>query len=165
MSDQRAPLAGTTLRCPICQKLNRVPPAKARQARCGSCRAPLLLPPGAPAGGSSGVATGGGPGGPAARSGDLGRQVIERWDALLRLVPRGMALGRAVGRSGGDDPAADPVGWLSTAAHMPRDDLDQVRLLRIHLASNRAAPPAALHRALDALDRAQTALERTRLPE
>jgi len=84
--------------------------------------------------------------------------VIDRWDALLRLVPRGMALGRAVGRSGADDPAADPVGWLSNAAHMPRNELDQVRLLRIHLASNKAVPQATLTGALDTLDRVKAAL-------
>jgi len=91
--------------------------------------------------------------------------VVERWDELLRLVPRGMALGRAVGRSGEDDPAADPVGWLANAAHMRRKDLDQVRLLRIHLASNKPAPQQALMTALDTLDRAHGILGRTRLPE
>ncbi|MDQ6796814.1 MAG: hypothetical protein M3011_02105 [Actinomycetota bacterium] len=84
--------------------------------------------------------------------------VIERWDALLRLVPGGMALGRAVGRSGADDPAADPVGWLSNAAHMPRNELDQIRLLRIHLASNKVVPQGVLSSALDTLDRVKTNL-------
>ncbi len=137
--------AAATRRCPVCKKLNRVPPHDTGKARCGACRAPLTSLAGAA--------------GPAApRSGDLGRQVIERWDALLRLVPRGMALGRAVGRSGADDPAADPVGWLSNAAHMPRGDLDQVRLLRIHLASNKAVSQGVLTTALDTLDRAKAGL-------
>ncbi|MGI9022260.1 MAG: hypothetical protein ACR2HV_03290 [Acidimicrobiales bacterium] len=135
----------------MCRKLNRVPLHDSGQAHCGACKAPLN------------PLAGGGPS--AARSGDLGAQVIERWDALLRLVPRGMALGRAVGRSGADDPAADPVGFLSSAAHMPRDELDQVRLLRIHLASNKPMPTEVLTRALDTLDRAHSTLARTRLPE
>ncbi len=84
--------------------------------------------------------------------------MIERWDTILRLVPGGMALGRAVGRSGADDPAADPVGWLSNAAHIPREELDQVRLLRIHLASNKVVPPGVLTRALDTLDKAKVGL-------
>jgi len=132
-------VTGPTLRCPACKKLNRVPIDSLDKARCGSCRAPLNPV----AGGRSA----------APRSGDLGRQVIERWDALLRLVPKGMALGRAVGRSGADDPAADPVGWLSNAAHMPRAELDQIRLLRIHLASNKVMPQGVLTSALDTLDR------------
>lgn len=141
----------TTLRCPVCRKMNRVPLHGTGKARCGACRAPLTPLAGGPSA--------------SPRSGDLGRQVIERWDALLRLVPRGMALGRAVGRSGADDPAADPVGFLSNAAHMPRDDLDQVRLLRIHLASNKVVPEHVLTKALNTLDRAHSVLERTRLPE
>ena len=142
-------MTGPTQRCPRCQKLNRVPLHGSGTARCGACKAPLT-----PLAGQS-----------APNAGDLGRQVIERWDALLRLVPRGMALGRAVGRSGSDDPAADPVGWLSNAAQMPRKDLDEVRLLRIHLASNKPAPHAALSKAMSTLDRAFAVLERTRLPE
>ncbi len=150
MTDPGPPAAAApTLRCAACRKLNRVPLHGPGKARCGACGAALT-----PATGTSGL-----------RSGDLGRQVVERWDALLRLVPRGMALGRALGRSGEDDPAADPVGWLATAAHMRRKDLDQVRLLRIHLASNKPAPEHALITALDTLDRAHGALERTRLPE
>jgi len=145
-----SPPVGPTLRCPSCRKMNRVPLHGPGQARCGACKA-LLTPLAAPPSGS--------------RSGDLGTLVVQRWDALLRLVPRGMALGRAVGRSGTDDPAADPVGWLSNAAHMPRADLDQVRLLRIHLASNKPTPPQALTKALDTLDRAFGVLDRTRLPE
>ncbi len=136
--------AGPTQRCPMCKKLNRVPLHDTGQAHCGACKAPLNPR----AGGASAQP----------RSGDLGRMVIERWDALLRLVPRGMALGRAVGRSGADDPAADPVGWLSNAAHMPRNELDQIRLLRIHLASNKVVPQATLSSALDTLDRAKTNL-------
>jgi hypothetical protein len=80
------------------------------------------------------------------------------------LVPKGVALGRATGRGEMDDPAADPVGWLSSAAHIPKDDLDQVRLLRIHLASNKTVPQNVLTRALDTLDRANTALGPTHLP-
>jgi hypothetical protein len=76
-----------------------------------------------------------------------------------------MALGQAVGRGGAGDPAADPVGWLSTATHMPRADLDEVRMLRIHLASNKAAPDAVVSRALKTLDKAHFVLRRTRLPE
>jgi hypothetical protein len=150
MGDPSSSSTGSTIRCPACRKLNRVPASGIGKARCGACRAFLT-----PSAGSSS----------APPSGDLGPLVIERWDALLRLVPRGMALGRAVGRSGPDDPAADPVGWLSTAAHVSRDELDQVRLLRIHLASNKPAPQQVLSGALATLDRAHAALERTRLPE
>jgi len=127
----------------VCNKLNRVPLHGSGKARCGACKASL---------------TPQAPGTAPPRSGDLGRQVIERWDAMLRLVPGGMALGRAVGRTGSDDPAADPVGWLSNAAHMPRSELDQIRLLRIHLASNKTVPPATLKSALDTLDKAKTGL-------
>ncbi len=134
---------GPTQRCPVCKKLNRVPlHSNTGKARCGACKAPLT-----PLAGTS-----------PPRAGDLGRQVIERWDAMLRLVPGGMALGRAVGRSGADDPAADPVGWLANAAHVPRGELDQIRLLRIHLASNKAVDQGPLTRALDTLDRAKTGL-------
>jgi len=128
----------------VCKKLNRVPLHDTGKARCGACKAPLNPL----AGGASAHP----------RSGDLGRQVIERWDAMLRLVPGGMALGRAVGRGGADDPAADPVGWLANAAHMPRGDLDQIRLLRIHLASNKAVDRGTLTRAMDTLDRAKSGL-------
>lgn len=140
--------ATTTQRCPVCQRMNRVP--RNRTARCGACKT-VLPPPGV--------------GASAERAGELGRLVIDRWEALLRLVPRDLALGRAVGRSSSAGPTSDPIAWLSTAAHMPRADLDQVRLLRIHLASNKAAPPHVLRQALDTLDRAHAALERTRLPE
>ncbi len=135
--------AGPTQRCPVCKKLNRVPLHDTGKARCGACKAPLT-----PAG--SGTVP--------PRAGDLGRQVIGRWDAMLRLVPGGMALGRAVGRGGTDDPAADPVGWLANAAHMPRGELDQIRLLRIHLASNKAVDQGTLTRAMNTLDRAKTGL-------
>jgi len=91
--------------------------------------------------------------------------VIDRWDALVRLVPSGAALGRAVGRGGLDDPAGDPVGWISAATQIPRDDLDQIRLMRIHLASNKVVPQSVLTRALDTLDKANAVLGRTRLPE
>jgi hypothetical protein len=104
------------------------------------------------------------PGAAPPRVGDLGRLVIERWDALVRLVPRGAALGRAIGREETDDPAADPVGWLSAAAHLPKDDLDQVRLLRIHLASKKTVPQNVLTKALDTLDRAHAVLSPTHLP-
>ncbi|MGI9034030.1 MAG: hypothetical protein ACR2HY_10225 [Acidimicrobiales bacterium] len=83
----------------------------------------------------------------------------------MRLVPKDMALDRAVGRSGLGNPAANPVDWLAAATQIPRDDLDQIRLLRIHLASNKLAPPEVLSRALDTLARARAALDRTRLPE
>jgi hypothetical protein len=64
-----------------------------------------------------------------------------------------------------DDPAADPVSWLSTVTHVPKDELDQVRLLRVHLASKKQAPHQVLTRALSTLDRAHAALGRTHLPE
>jgi len=131
--------------------MNRVPLHGTGKAHCGACKAPLTPLAGGPSA--------------SPRSGDLGRQVIERWDALIRLVPRGMALGRAVGRGGTDDPAADPVGFLSSAAHMSRKELDEVRLLRIHLASNKVVPQQVLTKAMDTLDRAHAVLERTRLPE
>lgn len=139
------PGSGPTQRCPVCNKANRVPLHGTGKARCGACKAPLT--PNAGYGPSQ-----------SGRSGDLGRQVIERWDAMLRLVPQGMALGRAVGRGGSDAAAADPVGWLSNAAHVPRNELDQIRLLRIHLASNKAVPQGVLTAALDTLDRAKTGL-------
>lgn len=138
--------AGMTQRCPVCQRLNRVPAHDAGKARCGACGA--LLPQGAAATSA--------PGG-----GDMRREVIERWDALVRLVPRGRALDRATGRSGLDDPAADPVGWLSMASRIPRDDLDQVRLLRIHLASNKVVPHNVLTKALDTLHQAGAAVRRS----
>lgn len=143
-------MAGTTQRCPACQRMNRVPPGGVTKARCGACRAPLT-----PLARDTSVP----------RSGDLGPLVVQRWDALVRLAPGGMGLARAVGQGGSHGPAADPVSWLSTAAHIPRDELDQVRLLRIHLASNKAVSHDVLTRALATLDRATAALERTRLPE
>lgn len=128
-----------TQRCSACQRLNRVPAHDKGKARCGACGAPL--------------------------TGDLSRLVIERWDALVRYVPAGTALSRATGRGGANDPAADPVRWLSEAAHMPRDDLDQVRLLRVHLASNKTVPPQVLTRALSTLDRAHAAVKRGHLSD
>lgn len=141
---------GATQRCPACGKLNRVPAHDSGKARCGACKALLGAAPA--------------PGAAPPRAGDLGRLVIERWDALVRLVPRGAALGRATGRDETDDPAADPVGWLSAAAHIPKDDLDQVRLLRIHLASKKTLPQNVITRALDTLDRAHAVLDPTHLP-
>jgi hypothetical protein len=96
-------------------------------------------------------------------AGDLSRLVIERWDALVRYVPPNTALSRAVGRGGAHDPAGDPVGWLSDAAHMPRDDLDQLRLLRVHLAAKKTVPTSVLTRALETLDRAHATLQRSHL--
>ncbi|MDQ6928042.1 MAG: hypothetical protein M3159_05180 [Actinomycetota bacterium] len=135
-------------RCPACQKLNRVPDHDAGTARCGSCGATLT---GRPAQNT------------AAPSGDLSRLVIERWDALVRYVPPNTALSRATGRGGTHDPAGDPVGWLSSAAQMPRDELDQLRLLRVHLASNKTFPPQILTRALATLDQAHSAIQRSHL--
>lgn len=74
-----------------------------------------------------------------------------------------MGLTAAV-QGGPQGSATDPVGWLSAAAHVPRDDLEQVRLLRIHVASNKMAPQDLLTRALDTLDRVEAALG-PRLPE
>jgi hypothetical protein len=151
VTDSERPAAEVpVVRCPACHKLNRVPVDGLAKARCGSCRAALTPPRGASS---------------APRGGDLSQLVIQRWDALLRLVPKGAALGRAVGRSEWDDPASDPVGWLSEATQIPRDDLDQLRLMRIHLASKKVVPHSALTRALDTLDQAHSILGRTRLPE
>ncbi|HEX8771865.1 MAG TPA: hypothetical protein VF711_13955, partial [Acidimicrobiales bacterium] len=137
------PTPEETQRCPACQRLNRVPAHDAGEARCGACGATL-----------TGV--------PAPRTpppaGDLRRVVIERWDALVRYVPPNTALSRAVGRGGAHDPAGDPVGWLSNATLMPRDDLDQLRLLRVHLASNKTVPTQVLTRALDTLERAHATI-------
>jgi hypothetical protein len=143
------PSAGETQRCPVCQRLNRVPAHGAGSARCGACGATLT---GKPA-----------PAKAAPPGADLARLVIQRWDALVRYVPPNTALSRAVGRGGAHDPAGDPVGWLSNAVHMPRDDLDQLRLLRVHLASNKTVPTHVLTRALETLDRAHATIQRSHL--
>jgi len=95
--------------------------------------------------------------------GNLGRRVVEGWDDLMRHVPSGMALGRAVGRVELNQ-GADPVTWLASAGQVPRAELEQVRLLRVHLASNRTPPPEhQLSRALDTIEKVAAALRHTRL--
>ena len=90
--------------------------------------------------------------------------MIERWDALLRYVPRGMALGAVIGREE-SEAGSDPVSWLSEATSIPRHDLDQLRLLRVYLGTNKEFSPQVLTRALDTLNRAHRTLEGTHVPE
>lgn len=133
----------TTQRCPACHRLNRVPLDHGGKARCGGCKAPL--PSGRVAEDFE------------ATSGGLRSVVIQRWDSLLRAVPSGRALDRATGRDDLGGSGNDPLTWLSERTRIPRDDLDQVRLLRVHLASNRAIPERTLTHALEILDRAHAA--------
>jgi hypothetical protein len=112
--------------------------------RCGGCKAPL--PTGEVAEKFE------------ATSGGLRSLVIQRWDSLLRKVPSGRALDRATGRDELGGSGGDPLKWLSRHTRVPYDDLDQVRLMRIHLASNRPIPERTLQHALQILERAQSAL-------
>lgn len=120
----------------------------AAKARCGACHMPLVTLS------EHRRDTSGG---------NLGRRVVEGWDDLMRHVPSGMALGRAVGRVELNQ-GADPVTWLASAGQVPRAELEQVRLLRVHLASNRTPPPEhQLSRALDTIEKVAAALRHTRL--
>jgi hypothetical protein len=90
--------------------------------------------------------------------------LIQRWDELLRLVPGDMGLSAAVGDRA-DRPSSDPITWLSEAAGLPRDALDQVRHVRNSVAGNRPVPDGAIASALETLDRALAVVGRMRLPE
>jgi hypothetical protein len=101
---------------------------------------------------------------PSARPGDPRAVLVQRWDELLRLVPADMGLSAALGE-GAARSASDPITWLSAAADVPRQALDQVRHVRNCVAWNRPVPDREISRALETVDRALGVLGRTRLPE
>ncbi|MDQ4132932.1 MAG: hypothetical protein M3179_06915 [Actinomycetota bacterium] len=103
-------------------------------------------------------------GGAAARPGDPGALLVQRWDELLRLVPPDLGLNASLGQ-GSQGLAGDPIAWLSAAANVAREDLDQVRHVRNSLVSNRPVPDEVSSSALHTLDRALAVVGRTRLPE
>lgn len=146
MTDAHGGDAGptTTQRCPVCHRLNRVPADHGGRARCGKCKTPL------PSGQFAEDF--------AATSGGMRSLIIQRWDTLLRAVPSGRALDRATGRDELGGSGGDPLKWLSRRTRIPYDDLDQVRLMRLHLASNKPIPQRNLTYALEILERAQAAL-------
>ncbi len=109
-------------------------------------------------------ATGPGFRGASAATGDPRAVLVQRWDELLRLAPADMGLTAALGESAAR-PASDPITWLSAAAGVPREALEQVRQVRNSVASNRPVPDRAISSALETLDRALVVLGRTRLPE
>jgi hypothetical protein len=86
--------------------------------------------------------------------------VVQGWNDLLHLVPADMGLTAALGE-GGDD----PVGWLSTAAGIPRAELEKVRQLRNSVAANRPVPDRDLSSALETIDRTLAVVGHMRLPE
>jgi hypothetical protein len=89
---------------------------------------------------------------------------MQRWDELLRLVPADMGLSAALGQSA-EGGSSDPISWLSATADVPRDDLEQVRLVRLAVVAKRPLPDRVVSNALETLDRALVVLRRMRLPE
>lgn len=73
-----------------------------------------------------------------------------------------MGLNAALG-GGADRDASDPIGWLSGAAGIPREALNQVRQVRNRVGLNRPVPDADISRALETVDRALAMLGRTHL--
>ncbi len=111
-------------------------------------------------------ATGAGPspfGGASAKPGDLRAVLVQRWDELLRMVPQDMGLNAALGQ-GSDRSSSDPIAWLSAAADVPREALEQVRHLRNSVGSNRPVPDHEMSRALETVDRALGMLGSRRWP-
>lgn len=108
-------------------------------------------------------ATGPGPSGFGGAS-DPRTRLVQRWDELLRLVPADMGLTAALDQ-GGQRPASDPISWLSAAAGVPREELEQVRHLRNSLATNRLVPDRVIANALETVDRALGVVGHMRLPE
>ena len=89
---------------------------------------------------------------------------MQGWDELLRLAPADMGLTAALGDNM-ERGQSDPIAWLSAAAGLPREALDEVRKVRNRVASNGPVPDRAISSALETLDRALAVLGRTRLPE
>ena len=85
-------------------------------------------------------------------------------DPFLRLVPADMGLTATLGE-GAHRPASDPITWLSVAADVPREALDQVRHVRNSVGANRPVSDRVISSALETLDRALAVVGRTRLPE
>jgi hypothetical protein len=75
-----------------------------------------------------------------------------------------MGLHAALG-PGSQGPASDPITWLSAAANVPREELEEVRQVRNSLASNRPAPENVIAGALETVDRALAMLGRTQRPD